>query len=92
MAANTKIVAKVFTVNTTGFITSDYVMVHGYVQSPTAITGHRMVVVERRTGTQVMGIRAGAGISLWVGPIDQTYKGLSCTVLSAGGSMTIYQG
>lgn len=90
MGANTKIQAKVFNIATVGFISSNNVVVHGYVQFGTANTANRVVVVERATRTPVLGIRPGAGVPIWNGPIRQKFRGLSCSICSAGGAMTIY--
>ena len=90
MAANVIIPGKTIIVNTTGFITSDRVVIQGYLQAPTATTGHRIAIVERFSGKQIIGVRCGAGVSIWGGPIDRAFKGLSCTALSAGAQATIY--
>ena len=91
MAANTQIYGKVFNIATTGFVTSLPTVIQGWVQYPSAATGHRAVVVDRQSQTALLGVRAGAGVAVAAtGLYLFAPNGLSCTTCSAGAVVTVY--
>ena len=90
MAANIHIPGKTITVLTVGTLLSNRVTVIGYFLWGTAATASRTIIVEKSTGKQVIGGRPGPGVPVWVGPAHAPFNGLSCSVCSNGGAVTLY--
>ena len=94
MAANTKIVGKVYNINTTGFIASNLLVVKGWVQTRystgSALISTGSVIVDRANKVPVIGAKGGTGQTIVVPLMGLAVRGLSCTSLVAGTTVRIY--